>query len=234
MANTGSLRIVRLVGLLAVVVVIAYMQSQGMLAPMSGTTSAPAGGSPTPTTSPPLTPGDEPASGVRSKSSGGTGGADTSRPGPTEKAGVRPSAPATTRSKSDAAAGGKADGSPAAAGADRLLTAIRNQESKVWVESSGTVVKVLADDREGDMHQRFLVELAGGQTIKIAHNIDLAPRVPAAEGDLLKFRGRFEWNDLGGVVHWTHRDPSPPRKPRGVQVDGPAEGWIELRGTRYR
>ena len=70
------------------------------------------------------------------------------------------------------------------------------------------MVKLLADDREGSPHQRILVRVAGGGTVLIAHNLELAPRVsPLAVGDTLEFAGDFVWNDKGGVVHWTHPDP---------------------------
>jgi hypothetical protein len=110
------------------------------------------------------------------------------------------------------------------AGETALDRAIREKRSRVWVEAEGVVVHLLPDDREGDRHQRFLLDLPSGHTIKISHNIDLAEPVPVRKGDALRFRGRFEWNEKGGAVHWTHRDPS------GRQPGG----WLELAGTRYR
>ena len=80
-------------------------------------------------------------------------------------------------------------------------------DSGEWVEASGIVIKLLQDDNEGSRHQRFIVDLRNDQTLLIAHNIDLAPRIPLAVGDRLKFRGMYESNDLGGLVHWTHHDP---------------------------
>jgi hypothetical protein len=89
---------------------------------------------------------------------------------------------------------------------------------------SGVVDRTMSDDREGSQHQRFILRLASGQTLLVAHNIDLAPRVDGlARGEALTLAGQFEWNDRGGVVHWTHRDP------RGVH---PA-GYIERQGRRY-
>jgi hypothetical protein len=93
------------------------------------------------------------------------------------------------------------------------------------LESEGTVVRVLPDDTEGSRHQRFIVRLASGRTVLIAHNIDLAPRVDGLEaGDTIAFSGQFEDNDKGGVVHWTHHDPS------GRHV----AGWIKYRGRVYQ
>ena len=63
------------------------------------------------------------------------------------------------------------------AGAAVLAKAWREGRSDVWVEASGEVVRVLSDDRRGSRHQRFLVQIAGGPRVLIAHNIDLAPRV---------------------------------------------------------
>ena len=93
------------------------------------------------------------------------------------------------------------------------------------VEATGTVEKVLADDRSGSRHQRFIVKLPSGQTLLIAHNIDIAPRIDGiARGDSVSFSGIYEPNNKGGVVHWTHHDPSGRH----------AAGWIEHRGQRYQ
>ena len=106
----------------------------------------------------------------------------------------------------------------------KIAEAFSTQRSDLWVESSGAVVKTLRDDTEGSQHQRFLVELSNGQTLLFAHNIDLAPRVPIEPGDRIAFRGEYEWNKKGGVIHWTHHDPQGRRE----------GGWIDHRGRRYR
>lgn len=86
------------------------------------------------------------------------------------------------------------------------------------------IIKILRDDTDGSRHQKFIVELNSGQSILIAHNIDLAPRVAnITEGDEIIIYGQYEWNSNGGVIHWTHHDP-----------DGEHEGgWIEYQGEFY-
>lgn len=107
----------------------------------------------------------------------------------------------------------------------RIAEAFEKQISNIWVESSGTIEKILPDDREGSPHQRLIVRLYTGQTLLLSHNIDIAPRVPDPEiGSEIYFRGEYEWNSKGGVVHWTHHDPD--RRHSG--------GWIEYKGKRYR
>jgi hypothetical protein len=92
------------------------------------------------------------------------------------------------------------------------------------VSGKGRVTRVLGDDSLGDRHQRFILELDSGQTILVAHNIDLAPRIePLREGDLVEFSGEYEWNDKGGIVHWTHHDP---------QGQHPG-GWLRHEGRTY-
>lgn len=92
------------------------------------------------------------------------------------------------------------------------------------VESAGTVVRILSDDNHGSRHQRFILELANGQTLLIAHNIDLAPRINNIDvGDIVAFYGQYESNDRGGVVHWTHHDP------QGQHVGG----WLRHQGKVY-
>ena len=110
-------------------------------------------------------------------------------------------------------------------GDSALTAAFENQQSNVQVQGSGQVSRVLPDDNDGSRHQRFLVRLASGQTLLIAHNIDLAKRVDSLRaGDSVEFYGEYEWNAKGGVIHWTHRDPG------GRHVDG----WIKHSGQTYQ
>ena len=88
------------------------------------------------------------------------------------------------------------------------LDAFRQHRSGLEVEAAGRVARVLSDDREGTPHQRFILRVGGGVTVLVAHNLDLAPRVPLATGDSVELRGEYEWSDRGGVIHWTHRDPA--------------------------
>jgi hypothetical protein len=115
---------------------------------------------------------------------------------------------------------------PLASDADaRLAAAFRERVSDLQVEGAGRVVTLLPDDEQGSRHQRFLLELATGQTLLVAHNIDLAPRIDALRrGDRVRFYGEYEWNERGGVIHWTHHDP------RGAHPGG----WLEHDGHRYQ
>jgi len=109
-------------------------------------------------------------------------------------------------------------------GSGQVEAAFSAQRSGQWLEASGRVTRLLADDNEGSRHQRFILELDSGHTLLVAHNIDLARRLPVARNDRLLLRGRYEWNERGGVVHWTHHDP-------GGSLQG---GWILHQGVRYR
>ncbi len=118
--------------------------------------------------------------------------------------------------------GGPEATSPAVgAGDEALARAFRDHASGVEVEGAGTVIRLLPDDVEGGRHQRFILELPSGQTVLVAHNIDVASRLDGLEaGDEVAFRGVYEWNAQGGVVHWTHRDPSGEHAPGWLRLDG--------------
>lgn len=92
-----------------------------------------------------------------------------------------------------------------------------------WIEVTGFVRRLLSDDNDGSRHQRFILDIGDRRTVLVAHNIDLAERAPVGMGDRVRVRGMYEWNELGGLVHWTHHDP------HGVE-DG---GYVRYRARVY-
>lgn len=93
------------------------------------------------------------------------------------------------------------------------------------VSGRGTVIRVLPDDTQGERHQRFILRLPSGDTLLVAHNIDVAPRVePLRIGDTVEYQGEYVWNAQGGLVHWTHRDPAGRH----------AAGWVRREGRTFQ
>jgi hypothetical protein len=87
----------------------------------------------------------------------------------------------------------------------RLGELFADKRSDVQVSGVGTVTRILADDNDGARHQRFILRLGSGQTLSVAHNIDMAPRLDGlAVGDEVSFRGEYVYNKQGGLIHWTH------------------------------
>ncbi len=109
---------------------------------------------------------------------------------------------------------------------DKLLAKLFTEsQSNVQIHGAGTVISLLADDLNGGRHQRFIIELKSGQTLLISHNIDLAPRIDELSlNDQIEFFGEYEWNDKGGVIHWTHHDPN------GIHADG----WLFHNNAIYQ
>ena len=145
----------------------------------------------------------------------------------------RPSPTAVTAPQSAASPGAQAPGaapavapsSDPAADYAGLERAIAQHAHDVRVDGGGVVVAVLRDDNAGERHQRFIVRLPSGETILITHNIDIAPRVEDLRvGDRVQFEGEYVWNDKGGIVHWTHHDPSARHR----------AGFLLVRGHKYQ
>ena len=107
---------------------------------------------------------------------------------------------------------------------DPIGRAFASRTSDVQAQGEGKVIRVLADDLDGSRHQRFIVQLASGQTLLITHNVDIAPRIDGLKvGDSVRFHGEYVWNEKGGVIHWTHHDP------QGRHV----AGWVIHDGKTY-
>lgn len=103
--------------------------------------------------------------------------------------------------------------------------AFANRTSDIQVEGEGTVIRILPDDEKGSRHQRFIVQLASELTLLLSHNIDIASRIEGLEvGHTVRFNGEYVWNDKGGLIHWTHRDP------QGRHV----AGWIKHNGKTFQ
>ncbi|MDD5057244.1 MAG: DUF3465 domain-containing protein [Sideroxydans sp.] len=106
-----------------------------------------------------------------------------------------------------------------------VSSAYANHQSNIQVSGIGVVVKLLPNDNDGSAHQKFILRLASGQTLLIAHNIDLAKKIDSLrEGDTVEFYGQYEWNEKGGIVHWTHHDP------QGSHVGG----WLKHQGQMFQ
>jgi hypothetical protein len=135
------------------------------------------------------------------------------------------STPATRSDLTSSPPGFITTSSPSTTSDQILRAAFENRQSNLQVQGSGTVDRILSDDNDGSRHQRFILRLDSGQTLLIAHNIDLAPRISSlARGDRVEFFGEYEWNPQGGVIHWTHHDPA------GRHV----EGWLRHGGRVYQ
>jgi hypothetical protein len=118
-----------------------------------------------------------------------------------------------------------AKGKTTHADSNAIDRAFEGRNSDLIVAASATVIAVLPDDTIGDAHQRILTRLDSGLTLLLSHNIDLAPRVHRPQtGAAIAFKGEYEYNPKGGVVHWTHRDP------KGWHEDG----WVDYAGERYQ
>jgi len=106
-----------------------------------------------------------------------------------------------------------------------IANAFATHKSNLQISGQGSVVKLLPDDNVGSKHQKFILKLASGQTLLVAHNIDLAPKIfSIQEGDSIQFNGEYEWNEKGGILHWTHQDP------KKLHMNG----WLKHKGQTYQ
>lgn len=104
----------------------------------------------------------------------------------------------------------------------KIEEVIYARQSGQMVNFEAEVIKLLRDDLKGDKHQKLIMK-TNRHTLLLAHNIDIAPRVPVRVGDTIFVQGQYEWNEQGGLVHWTHRSNN----------EHPG-GWIKHKNTKYQ
>jgi len=106
-----------------------------------------------------------------------------------------------------------------------ILQDFQNQRSHIEVTGDGTVTRILPDQTgPSGPHEQFLVRLSADTlTVRIEHNVSIAPRAPVAVGDRVTVHGEYIWTPDGGLIHFTHHDPAGKRE----------GGYIELNGKRY-
>jgi hypothetical protein len=82
--------------------------------------------------------------------------------------------------------------------------------SRVEVVAGGTVTRVLGTQAgRVSPHEGFLMRLSSGcdLVVRVEANTDFTGTFELAPGDAVSIKGEYEYYALGGVIHWTHRDP---------------------------
>ncbi len=103
----------------------------------------------------------------------------------------------------------------------RICAAYASEGSHGEVVASGVVRHVLGTRRgPSGEHEGFLLQLSGecDLMLRVETNVDLTGPVPLRTGERVIVKGEYEFNPLGGVIHWTHHDP------RGHHPDGYVKG----------
>lgn len=97
--------------------------------------------------------------------------------------------------------------------------AFESKYTDFFITIIGEVIEVLPEDTVGLPHQRFIVKIPNSkQTILIAHNLEYGPRLHTEIGDTLMISGEYVWNQHGGLMHLTHRNPN----------GNFEEGWVKV------
>ena len=99
------------------------------------------------------------------------------------------------------------------AGNGAVYDAWRAQRSGAEVTADGSIARILGT-RAGPSgeHEGFLLHLRGasgrGLTVRVETNVDLTGPIPLSPGEDVEVRGEYVYDSSGGIIHYTHRDPS--------------------------
>lgn len=107
-----------------------------------------------------------------------------------------------------------------------VCTAYAAGRSHVEVVADGSVTRILGMQQgRVSPHEGFLFRLASGcgLVVRVEANTDFTGPIPLSLGEHVLVKGEYEYYPLGGVIHWTHRDP------RGRHEGG----YIAVKGQNY-
>ncbi|HMF27656.1 MAG TPA: DUF3465 domain-containing protein [Candidatus Cybelea sp.] len=91
-----------------------------------------------------------------------------------------------------------------------LCAAYYAGRSHVEVVADGTVTRTLGVQQgRVSPHEGFLMRLGSGCSVivRVEVNTDFTGSIPMERGQHVLVKGEYEYYPLGGVIHWTHRDP---------------------------
>ncbi len=104
------------------------------------------------------------------------------------------------------------------------LHEIAQRDSGAELVVEGTIVSVLPTSAgPSGLHERFIVQVASGNAsmpLFVADNISVGSAPPLHQGDHVIIKGELAFNELGPVLHWTHRDLRMRHQPGFVEVGG--------------
>jgi hypothetical protein len=95
--------------------------------------------------------------------------------------------------------------------------------SHVEVVADGTVTRILGTQQgRVSPHEGFLLTLGSGcrLVVRVEANTDFTGAIPLAAGQHVVVKGEYEYYPLGGVIHWTHRDPRGRHEGGYIQAGG--------------
>jgi hypothetical protein len=107
---------------------------------------------------------------------------------------------------------------------DRAVCAAYSaNRSHVEVVADGSVTRIFGV-RAGRVspHEGFLMRLASdcSVVVRVEANTDFTGPIPLTAGEHVLVKGEYEYYPLGGVIHWTHRDPRGRHEGGYIQAGG--------------
>jgi len=91
-----------------------------------------------------------------------------------------------------------------------LCEAYAAGRSHVEVVADGMVTRILGvQPGRVSPHEGFLMRLSSACSVivRVEVNTDFTGAIPLERGQQVLVKGEYEFYPLGGVIHWTHRDP---------------------------
>ena len=95
-------------------------------------------------------------------------------------------------------------GNPLSGSIEQLKQVMNSNANRPQVLVSGIIERILPEDKDGNPHQKFLLNVSGIK-LQIVSNLDFG-RIPVAVGTAIQVCGEY-LNVGSGMVHWTHFDP---------------------------